>query len=68
MKPATNITVILLMLIAIAHLLRLLFRIEIVANGVVIPMWASIMAFIIPAVLAIMVWRENRDHQVWNGK
>ena len=68
MKPATNITVILLMLIAIAHLLRLLFRVEIVANGMVIPMWASIPAFIIPAVLAIMVWRENRDHQVWNGK
>ena len=68
MKPATNITVILLMLIAIAHLLRLLFRVEIVANGMVIPMWASIPAFIIPAVLAIMVWRENRDHQEWSGK
>jgi membrane protein implicated in regulation of membrane protease activity len=61
MKPATNITVILLMLIAI-------FRVEIVANGMIIPMWASVLAFIIPAVLAIMVWRENRDHHVWSGK
>lgn len=60
MKPATTITVILLILIAIAHLLRLIFKVEIVANGITIPMWGSLLACIVPAVLAVMVWRENK--------
>jgi Na+/proline symporter len=59
MKPATTITVILLILIAVAHLLRLIFHVEIVADGMTIPMWASVPACIVPAVLAVMVWREN---------
>jgi hypothetical protein len=60
MKPATSITIILLILIAIAHLLRLVFQVEIVANGMTVPMWVSIVACIVPAALAVLVWRENK--------
>jgi hypothetical protein len=60
MKPVTTIVAILLMAISIAHLLRLILQVNIVANGVNIPIWLSILGCIIPAVLAFMLWRENR--------
>jgi hypothetical protein len=60
MKPVTTFVVILLSAISIAQLLRLIFQVNVVANGVTIPLWLSIFGCIIPAVLAIMLWRENR--------
>ena len=39
MKPVTTIVVILLSAISIAQLLRLIFQVDIVANGVTIPFW-----------------------------
>lgn len=60
LKPMTTIVVILLVAISIAHLLRLMFQVEIVANGMNIPMWVSILGCIGPAVLALLLWRENR--------
>jgi hypothetical protein len=60
MKPVTTIVVILLSAISIAHLLRLIFQVNVVANGVNIPIWLSILGCIVPAILAFMLWRENR--------
>ena len=60
MKPVTTIVVILLSAISIAHLLRLFFQVDVVANGVNIPIWLSIFGCVVPAVLAFMLWRENR--------
>jgi len=60
MKPATTIAAILLMLISAGHLLRLIFQVEITANGIPVPMWPSITGCIIPFVFAIFIWRENK--------
>jgi membrane protein implicated in regulation of membrane protease activity len=60
MKPVTTIVVILLIIISIAHMLRLIFQVEIIAGGFHIPVWLSIFGFIIPLVLALLLWRENR--------
>ncbi len=60
MKPVTTIVVILLVAISIAHLLRLIFQVNVIANGVSIPVWLSILGSIVPAVLALMLWKENR--------
>ena len=60
MKPVTTIVVILLMAISIAHLLRLILQVDVVVNGMNIPIWLSILGCIVPAVLALMLWRENR--------
>ena len=57
MKPVTTIVVLLLVAISIAHLLRLILQVDIVANGVNIPIWLSIFGFIAPAVLAFMLWQ-----------
>lgn len=60
MKPVTIISAIVFLLIAVAHLLRLIFHVQIIAGGITIPMWPSVLGCIITALLAVMLWRENR--------
>jgi hypothetical protein len=60
MKPITTLAAILFALISIGHLLRLLFKIEIVVAGITIPMWASIVGCLFAAIISILLWRENR--------
>jgi hypothetical protein len=59
-KPVTTIVSVLLIIISFAQLLRLIFQIEIIAGGIHIPVWLSIFGCIIPAVLALLLWRESR--------
>lgn len=58
-KPFTAITIALLGLIALLHVLRLLYQWPVTINGIDIPMWASILGAIVAAVLAGMVQRET---------
>jgi hypothetical protein len=60
MKPFTTIAIVICSLIALAHLLRLFVRAEVIANGISIPLWPSAAAAVIFGVLAYMLWRENR--------
>jgi len=60
MKTVTIIVVVLLIIISIAHLLRLIFQVEIIAAGFCIPVWLSIFGVIMPAILALLLWRENK--------
>jgi hypothetical protein len=60
MKPAAGLSVLLLSLVSVAHLLRLLYRVEIVAGGRAIPMWASVPGALVSAALAGWLWREQR--------
>ena len=60
MKPFTAITVVLLALIAVAQLLRFVLGWEITVNGLIVPVWPSVIVFVITAGLAVMVWREAR--------
>ena len=59
MKPATTVAAVLLFLIALAHLLRLVFQVEIVVSGVTLPMWASVLGCVVPAFIAVMLLRES---------
>ena len=60
-KPASLVAAILLSLIALAQLLRVLYRVEVTAGSVNIPIWISVLAFIILAALVIWLWRERRE-------
>ena len=60
MKPASLVTVIFLAFVSIAHLLRVIYRVEIVAGGVSIPIWMSVLACLATAALAGCLWREQR--------
>ncbi len=59
-KPFTMITVLVLALLALGHVLRLAFALEVVVGGMTVPLVASIPVAIIAAGLALMVWRECR--------
>ena len=59
-KPFTLIAVVLFSLIAAMQLLRFVLGWEVTVNGVGIPVWASGIAFVVAAGLAVMVWREAR--------
>ena len=59
-KPFTLIAVGLLSLIAVLQLLRFVLGWEVTINGVGIPVWASGIAFVVAAGLAVTVWLEAR--------
>ncbi|MDD4873265.1 MAG: hypothetical protein PHR77_22140 [Kiritimatiellae bacterium] len=61
MKPVTLIVSLLLALISVGHVLRLLFKIEVIVNGFHVPLWISFFGCIVPALLALLLWREARN-------
>ena len=60
MKPFTTIAIIVFSLIAFMHLLRLLFVWEVTINGMIVPVWLSLLGSMISSGLALMLWRESR--------
>lgn len=60
MKPVTMLVNIFLCLIALLHLIRLMFQIEVTWGGSVVPLWTSLFGCLVTTGLAIMLWRENR--------
>jgi hypothetical protein len=60
MKPAASIAALFLALVAVMHLLRVLFHVPVTAGIVEIPMWASVLGVIGPGALAVWLWREQK--------
>jgi hypothetical protein len=58
-KPINLITVIFLFLVAAMHLIRLIFHVEITVANTAVPQWASIIGFVVPAGLALLLRRES---------
>lgn len=61
MKPFSAIAAVVFVLVALAQLLRLVLGWPVVVNGVNIPLWASAIACLVAAGLAVMIWREARQ-------
>jgi hypothetical protein len=59
-KRFTLVAVAFLALVALLQLVRILLGWEVAINGVHIPFWASGIALVVAAGLALTVWRENR--------
>ena len=60
LKPFTDMAVVLLSLMALGHLMRVLAGWELIINTTVVPMWPSVLVFLVLGGLAIMLWRESR--------
>ena len=60
MKPFTRAAVFVFSLVALVQLLRLVLGWDVVIGGVSIPVWASVVAFLVAAMLAVMLRREMR--------
>ena len=61
MKFASLVAVVVFSLVALLHLLRIVFRLEVLVAGVAIPMWVSVVGLIVTAALALALWREARS-------
>ena len=59
-RPFTLLAVLFLALIAIAHLLRLVFGWQIMLNATFIPMWVSVIGLLIAGGLAVALSWESR--------
>ncbi len=60
MKPFTTAAVVVFSLVALLQLLRVALGWEVTVNGILIPLWASVIACVVAATLAVMLWRETR--------
>jgi hypothetical protein len=60
MKPFTTIAAVVFAFVALLQLLRVMLAWPVSINGIVVPVWASAIAFVIAAGLSVMLWRERR--------
>jgi membrane protein implicated in regulation of membrane protease activity len=60
MKPATLVTCVFLLLVALAHVLRVVFAVPVTVGGYAVPMWMSTVAVLFLAVLSVWLWRDQR--------
>lgn len=60
MRPVPTAAAVLFGLIAVMQSLRVIMRWEITLNGARVPIWLSEIAFVLAAVLAVLLWRDAR--------
>ena len=61
MKPYTKIASVDFAVVALLHLVRVIFNSQVSIDGLDIPIWVSIVGFIIPLLLSIGLWRESKQ-------
>jgi hypothetical protein len=61
-RPASLVAAVILLLIALAHLLRIVFGVTVTVNAVTVPMWPSALAMVAIAILGAWLLRERRSH------
>lgn len=61
MKTGTKLAIALLMLVAAAHILRLVTQAEIIVDGTAMPQWISVLGIIIPAGISWLLYRQSRN-------
>jgi hypothetical protein len=59
MKPALLVTLILLCVVVVGHLIRVVFQMELIVDGITIPQWPSVLAVVAVLALAVWLYREQ---------
>lgn len=60
MKTAHLLASLFMIVVAVAHLLRLIFQTQVVVGSTVMPVWMSVFGMVVPAFIAWLLWRESR--------
>jgi len=60
MKIGSKIAIFIFTIIAIAHLLRIVFGVDLIIGSWHAPMWVSMLGVIGPGLIALLLWRESR--------
>ena len=63
MKPFTGTASVIFGIIALLHLLRLMFGISIVIGDLKFPFWMSIPGLVVTTTLCIGLWKEAKGKQ-----
>jgi protein-S-isoprenylcysteine O-methyltransferase Ste14 len=58
-KPFAMLGAVVFALVALVHLLRLVYGWEVTINGSTVPMWVSVVGVVIPGALAAGLWWES---------
>ena len=61
MRPFTALAVMVFALVAAVQLLRVLLGWVVMINGIIIPLWVSVVICLITITLAAMIWREHSN-------
>ena len=60
MKPVSRIAVAMFVLIAVAHVVRVVLQVEVTVAGAQVPMWMSGVAAVGMSAVAVLLVREQR--------
>ena len=60
MKAGSKLAILLLTLVAIAHLVRLLGGVEVTVGEWGVPQWVSVVGVIVPLMIAGLLWTESK--------
>ena len=60
MKTGSLLAVIVFVLVAIAHLMRIATDTEIVIGGSNIPQWISLVGVVVPGLITWLLWKESK--------
>jgi len=60
MKTGSKLAILLFVLVAIAHLVRLLGGIEVTVGEWSVPQWVSAVGVIIPLAIAGLLWSDSK--------
>lgn len=63
MRPGIRIAIIVFVIVAFAHLLRLIFLVPMTVGEWSIPQWISLLGVILPLVVAGLLWMESRNNR-----
>jgi len=59
-KTGALLAFVLMILVAIAHALRLLTATPVIVGSFEVPMWGSVGGVFLPGLIAWLLWRESR--------
>ena len=60
MKTGSALAIILFILVAAAHLVRLVMGVDVTVGSTAVPQWLSVVGFVVPLLIAWLLWRESR--------
>jgi len=61
MKTGTLLAIVLFVLVALAHALRLIVGAEVIIENWQLPVWTSVTGVIVPVGIAILLWKESKN-------
>ena len=61
MKTGSKLAIIVFTVVAATHLARLVFGVSVTVDDWLVPQWTSVLGFIVPGLIAWMLWRESKS-------